>query len=67
MTTVPLYEYQCQHCGQRFEKLVRLSELDRPISCPHCGSEQTTRQLSTFAARTASGSAPTSSCSTGGG
>ncbi len=33
---MPLYEYQCQACGHRFEKIQKFS--DAPIStCPQCG------------------------------
>ena len=33
---MPLYEYQCEACGNRFEKIVKFS--DPPLeSCPKCG------------------------------
>jgi len=33
---MPLYEYQCEVCGHRFEKIQKFS--DPPIdSCPSCG------------------------------
>jgi putative FmdB family regulatory protein len=32
---VPIYEYECQDCGESFEILVRGST---EIACPHCGS-----------------------------
>jgi putative FmdB family regulatory protein len=33
---VPLYEYQCQKCKHKFEKIQKFS--DRPIKkCPDCG------------------------------
>jgi len=33
---MPLYEYQCQSCGHRFEKIQKFS--DAPLaSCPTCG------------------------------
>jgi len=33
---VPLYEYQCQKCKHKFEKIQKFS--DRPIrKCPQCG------------------------------
>ena len=33
---MPLYEYQCQKCKQKFEKIQKFS--DRPIKkCPECG------------------------------
>lgn len=33
---MPLYEYQCEKCGHRFEKIQKFS--DKPITkCPECG------------------------------
>ena len=33
---MPLYEYQCEQCGNRFEKIQKFS--DPPIEvCPKCG------------------------------
>ena len=33
---MPLYEYQCDKCGHRFEKIQKFS--DKPIrKCPECG------------------------------
>jgi putative FmdB family regulatory protein len=33
---MPLYEYQCQECTTRFERIERASELKDGI-CPECG------------------------------
>jgi putative FmdB family regulatory protein len=42
---VPLYEYQCLSCNQRFEKLQKFS--DPPVSeCPACGSDKVSQLLS---------------------
>ena len=35
---MPLYEYQCQDCHFRFEKLQRLSD-PPPAKCPECGGK----------------------------
>jgi putative FmdB family regulatory protein len=43
---MPLYEYQCRGCGNRFEALVR-GELPPP--CPECHGEDLERLLSLFA------------------
>lgn len=33
---MPLYEYKCEACGNRFEKIVKFS--DPPLeACPECG------------------------------
>ena len=35
---MPLYEYQCQSCGHRFERIQKFS--DAPIAeCPKCGGQ----------------------------
>ena len=35
---MPLYEYQCDACGNRFEKIVKFS--DPPLeACPSCGGK----------------------------
>jgi putative FmdB family regulatory protein len=45
---MPLYEYICQQCGERFEKLVRTSEA-HAVVCPRCQSASVNRAFSTFA------------------
>ena len=47
---MPLYEYRCPQCGERFEKLVRFSDSDTPQSCPRC-SLPAERRVSAPAAR----------------
>jgi putative FmdB family regulatory protein len=47
---MPIYEYVCRDCGHQFEWLVRGEE--KP-SCPSCGRERLTKQLSVPAAHTA--------------
>jgi putative FmdB family regulatory protein len=49
---VPIYEYTCQGCETKFEKLVRtMSSKDdaQTIPCPKCGSTKTARSFSVFA------------------
>ena len=68
---MPLYEYRCSGCGQRFEVLQRVGADATDVVCPACGGREVARQHSTFASAVASstGSAPmpcgapsTSSC-----
>ena len=42
---MPIYEFECEGCGERFEELAAAStgSADRP----HCGSERTRRLIST--------------------
>lgn len=44
---MPLYEYQCQECGQEFEKLRSISDRDS-VNCPTCGSGKVGRKMSLF-------------------
>ncbi len=48
---MPIYEYLCESCGDKFEKLVRRSEDALEAGCPSCGEKHLAQQYSTFAAR----------------
>jgi putative FmdB family regulatory protein len=42
---MPLYEYQCDACGARFERIRKFS--DPPLTtCPTCGAEQLQKLVS---------------------
>jgi len=43
---MPIYEYQCVDCGERFDALRSMSKADAPIGCENCDSLQTTRKVS---------------------
>ncbi|TAK35193.1 MAG: zinc ribbon domain-containing protein [Chloroflexota bacterium] len=45
---MPLYEYHCSQCGDKFEKLVRLGARDGEVTCPSCGSALVDRLVSLF-------------------
>jgi putative FmdB family regulatory protein len=53
---MPLYEYKCDDCGHRFEKLVGLSAADEVQECPACGATACQRQYSAFASNVKKGS-----------
>lgn len=40
---MPIYEYGCKKCGEKFEKMRRLAQRDDPIACPQCKSRSTRR------------------------
>lgn len=42
---MPLYEYQCDSCGQRFERLQRFSDLPIEV-CSACGRSPVTKLIS---------------------
>ncbi|MGA2499395.1 MAG: zinc ribbon domain-containing protein [Tepidisphaeraceae bacterium] len=46
---MPVYEYICHKCSERFEKLVRSMSGKAAVPCPHCGCKRTERAMSTFA------------------
>ena len=46
---MPIFEYLCDDCGTKFEKLVR-NGASKEAPCPSCGQSRVTTQLSTFAA-----------------
>jgi putative FmdB family regulatory protein len=45
---MPIYEYSCEDCGTKFEKLVRRAE--DSVACPSCGQSHLKTEFSTFAA-----------------
>ena len=51
---MPIFEYLCRDCNQRFEALVYGSQ--KP-ECPHCGSRKLETQLSVFAVSSKSSAA----------
>jgi putative FmdB family regulatory protein len=66
---MPIYEYVCDECETRFEKIVINKQQE--IACPKCASKKASIQLSVFA--TGNGSSndssakPSTSFSGGGG
>ena len=48
---MPIFEYQCDDCGTKFEKLVRRAAESAAVDCPSCGQTHVTTQVSSFAAR----------------
>lgn len=47
---MPIYEYFCQDCSTKFEKLVSLSRANEQPPCPGCNGGHTEKLLSMFAA-----------------
>jgi putative FmdB family regulatory protein len=45
---MPIYEYRCASCDDRFEELVSASATSAP-PCPNCGASGAERLFSTFA------------------
>ena len=47
---MPIYGFECDACGHRFDRLQKLSDAD-PTTCPDCGAEALRRQLTAPAFR----------------
>jgi putative FmdB family regulatory protein len=66
---MPIFEYLCEDCGNKFEKLVRRSASENDangVHCPSCGQEHLKQQFSTFAAHANGASKETMpSCASG--
>ena len=44
---MPVYEYECKSCGERFDKLVRSMRREPPeVACPACQGTEVRRLLS---------------------
>jgi putative FmdB family regulatory protein len=43
---VPIYEYNCENCGDDFECLV--FRTDEPVTCPKCGKGGPKKKMSSF-------------------
>ncbi|MGH8158712.1 MAG: FmdB family zinc ribbon protein [Rhodanobacter sp.] len=42
---MPIYEFECNSCGHRFDRLQKLSDTD-PSICPACDAPQLRRRVS---------------------
>lgn len=64
---MPIYEYRCDECGEKFELFVRSGSQKTVPICPHCGSQQVRKAISLFGVGGAGGSskASTESCGPG--
>jgi putative FmdB family regulatory protein len=51
---MPIYEYLCESCGDKFERLVRRTEQVLEGGCPSCGEKHLKQEFSTFSARAGS-------------
>jgi len=58
---MPIYEYQCLDCGERFEVLQRMGAGGEGLTCPQCRKSRVTKQFSTFAS--GAGSSPSATAS----
>ncbi|RDV82921.1 FmdB family zinc ribbon protein [Ammonifex thiophilus] len=45
---MPIYEFRCQACGYRFERLCPMGETGENLTCPACGAKAPLRVMSAF-------------------
>ncbi len=45
---MPIYEYQCQVCHNKFEVLQKLGEDVESLRCPKCGADELIKVFSIF-------------------
>ena len=62
---MPIYEYVCEQCETRFEKIVLNKQQE--IACPKCASKKASIQLSVFATANGGNGTPKSFAPSGGG
>ncbi len=67
---MPIYEFECRSCGEKFEKLCSMNVDVDAVECPACQSKGAERLLSTFYSSVASSEpapcgASGGSCATG--
>jgi len=67
---MPLFDFVCTQCGTHFERLIRTSgQSTQAVICPVCQSQETKKQLATFAVTSGSSagnSAIAANCAPGG-
>lgn len=52
---MPIYEYECPNCQERFELLRSLTDKDSEIKCPGCGRKAPKRVISLFSVTSSNG------------
>jgi putative FmdB family regulatory protein len=62
---MPIYEYVCQECSTRFERIVMSQGPE--IECPKCSSPRHTLVFSTFSAHAGDGKSSAGEASSGSG
>ena len=71
---MPIYNYECRKCSNRFELLVGVTADSKELKCTKCGSPDIEKRLSTFSvgsrssnqSECASGTCSLPTCGTGG-
>jgi putative FmdB family regulatory protein len=56
---MPIYEYQCRECDERFEVIMRSRDDESGLECPKCRARNVQKVMSVFSSHTA---IPSASC-----
>lgn len=64
---MPIYEYECKSCGEKFEARRNISDSDTELKCPKCGKKEPRRVFSSFSCSGFSGGSCAPTTSLGGG
>jgi putative FmdB family regulatory protein len=63
---MPIYEYKCQNCGEKFELRLSISHDKKSLKCPKCGQADPERIFSPFQTGSSGGGSNCASPSTSG-
>jgi putative FmdB family regulatory protein len=58
---MPIYEYECAACGEKFELRRGINDSDCEIKCPKCGVANPRRVFSVFSTGSSGGACAPSS------
>ena len=64
---MPIFEYTCSNCGNKFEKLILSARRERQLQCPECSSRDVQKAISLFGTTSnGSGQAGAANCAPSG-
>ena len=52
---MPIYQYECEKCGHKFDLRRSIDEVDSEITCPECGAKHPRRVISLYSTFSPSG------------
>ncbi len=52
---MPIYEYICKSCGERFSLLQKVSATEKDTGCPKCSSSEVKKLMSSFCCSSSDG------------